>query len=378
MSEKRYLILAEGHSGDPHYGKTARGVIRYAPDPTVAIVDSTRAGELQDGIPIVAGVNDALRFNPTTAVVGVATQGGRFPPEWRELLKASISQGLDVESGLHEFISDDPELADLAARHNVELRDLRKPPAELNVPTGENLLIPAQIALTVGSDCAIGKKTVALELDLEARRRGLASVFVPTGQTGIAIAGWGIAVDAVVSDFLAGAAEQLVVEGSRRGGELLFVEGQGSLSHPAYSGVTLGLIHGSAPHVFVLCHKAGATEIEGYPGHPLAEPARADRAARANRAAATACAGRLPGAQHRRARRRRRPRGDRSGCRGDRPAGRRPSPFRRRAAARCGASRIRGSSIRRHRRSLGSRSRYTFDEERGNLMMGLLQEPQCR
>ena len=267
--EKRYLILAEGHSGDPHYGKTARGVIRYAPDPTVAILDSTRAGETQDGIPIVATVNDALCFNPTTAVVGVATQGGRFPPEWRELLKASISKGLDVESGLHEFISDDPELTELAARHNVELRDLRKPPAELNVPTGENLQIPARIALTVGSDCAIGKKTVALELDLEARRRGLPSVFVPTGQTGIAIAGWGIAVDAVVSDFLAGAAEQLVVEGSRRGGELLFVEGQGSLSHPAYSGVTLGLIHGSAPHVFVLCHKAGATEIEGYPGHPL-------------------------------------------------------------------------------------------------------------
>jgi uncharacterized NAD-dependent epimerase/dehydratase family protein len=267
--EKRYLILAEGHSGDPHYGKTARGVIRYAPDPTVAILDSTRAGETQDGIPIVATVNDALCFNPTTAVVGVATQGGRFPPEWRELLKASISKGLDVESGLHEFISDDPELTELAARHNVELRDLRKPPAELNVPTGENLQIPARIALTVGSDCAIGKKTVALELDLEARRRGLPSVFVPTGQTGIAIAGWGIAVDAVVSDFLAGAAEQLVVEGSRRGGELLFVEGQGSLSHPAYSGVTLGLIHGSAPHVFVLCHKAGATEIEGYPGYPL-------------------------------------------------------------------------------------------------------------
>src|SRR5262249_29878120 len=107
------------------------------------------------------------------------------------------------------------------------------------------------------------------ELDLEARRRGLASVFVPTGQTGIAIAGWGIAVDAVVSDFLAGAAEQLVVEGHDRGGELLFVEGQGSLVHPAYSGVTLGLIHRSAPLVFVLCHRAGSTEIEGYRGHPL-------------------------------------------------------------------------------------------------------------
>jgi uncharacterized NAD-dependent epimerase/dehydratase family protein len=137
------------------------------------------------------------------------------------------------------------------------------------VPTGENLELTAKIALTVGSDCAIGKKTVALELDLEARRRGLASVFVPTGQTGIAIAGWGVAVDAVVSDFLAGAAERLVVEGSRRGGELLFVEGQGSLTHPAYSGVTLGLIHGTAPHVYVLCHRAGAREIEGFPGHRL-------------------------------------------------------------------------------------------------------------
>jgi uncharacterized NAD-dependent epimerase/dehydratase family protein len=199
----------------------------------------------------------------------VATQGGRFPPAWRELLKQCIEAGLDVENGLHEFLGDDPELVELARVHGVELRDLRRPPQGLNVPTGENLAIPATIALTVGSDCAIGKKTVALELDLEARRRGLKSVFVPTGQTGIAIAGWGIAVDAVVSDFLAGAAERLVVEGHRRGGQLLFVEGQGSLVHPAYSGVTLGLIHGSAPHVFVLCHRAGATEIEGYPGAPL-------------------------------------------------------------------------------------------------------------
>jgi uncharacterized NAD-dependent epimerase/dehydratase family protein len=269
VSEKRYLILAEGRSGDPHYGKTARGVIRYAPDPAVVVVDSTRAGEELDTVPVVATVQDALAYEPTTAIVGVATQGGRFPPAWRELLKECIAGGLDVENGLHEFLVDDPELSELAREYAVELRDLRRPPRDLNVPTGENLKLPARIALTVGSDCAIGKKTVALELDLEARRRRLRSVFVPTGQTGIAIAGWGIAVDAVVSDFLAGAAERLVVEGHRRGGDLLFVEGQGSLAHPAYSGVTLGLIHGSAPHVFVLCHQAGATEVEGYPGHPL-------------------------------------------------------------------------------------------------------------
>jgi uncharacterized NAD-dependent epimerase/dehydratase family protein len=263
------LILAEGKSADPHYGKTAHGVLRYRREDVVAILDSERAGETQAGVPIVGSVDEAMAFSPTTALVGVATQGGRFPPAWRELLKSCIAKGLDIENGLHEFVSDDDELSELARRSDVELRDLRKPPAGLNVPTGENLDLPAQIVLTVGSDCAIGKMTVALELDAEARRRGLESTFVPTGQTGIAIAGWGISVDAVVSDFLAGAAEELVVEGFRRGGRLLFVEGQGSLTHPAYSGVTLGLIHGSAPHAFVLCHKGGATEVEGYPGHPL-------------------------------------------------------------------------------------------------------------
>jgi uncharacterized NAD-dependent epimerase/dehydratase family protein len=269
VSEKRYLVLAEGKSGDPHYGKTMRGVVAYSPHPTVAILDSERVGESYEGIPIVGTVEEAVAFEPSTALVGVATQGGRFPPAWRELLKQSIEAGLDVENGLHEFLGDDEELAALAREHGVELRDLRKPPPDLSVPTGENLQVPATIVLTVGSDCAIGKKTVAIELDREARERGFESVFVPTGQTGIAIAGWGIAVDAVVSDFLAGAAEWLVIEGAQRGGKLLFVEGQGSLVHPAYSGVTLGLMHGSAPHAYVLCHRAHATEVEGYPGYPL-------------------------------------------------------------------------------------------------------------
>ena len=269
MAARRILILGEGFSHDSHYGKTMRGIVRYGPDPVVAILDSRRAGASHEGIPIVGTVEDALRFEPTVAIVGVATQGGRFPPAWRELLKTCIANGLDVESGLHEFVSEDPELSELARRHGVLLRDLRRPPDGLGVPSGANLDVDAKIVLTVGSDCAIGKKTVAVELDLEARRRGLESVFVPTGQTGIAIAGWGIAVDAVVADFLAGAAERLVVEGAARGGELLFVEGQGSLIHPMYSGVTLGLVHGAAPHAFVLCHRAGQTEIEGCPGHPI-------------------------------------------------------------------------------------------------------------
>ncbi|MDE3190427.1 MAG: DUF1611 domain-containing protein [Acidobacteriota bacterium] len=267
----RYLILAEGFSADPHYGKTARGVLRYRRADVVAILDSTRAGETEEGVPIVGAVAEAMRYAPTTALVGVATQGGRFPPAWIEILRDCIANGIDVENGLHVFLSDDPELRELAEGNGVALRDLRRPPADLSTATGEVFEVPGTIVLTVGSDCAIGKMTVSLELDLEARRRGERSIFVPTGQTGIAIAGWGIAVDAVVADFIAGAAERLVVEGARRGGDLLWVEGQGSLVHPVYSGVTLGLYHGSAPHLLVLCHESGRDEVEGAGGgpHPL-------------------------------------------------------------------------------------------------------------
>jgi uncharacterized NAD-dependent epimerase/dehydratase family protein len=269
VSAERLLLLAEGASSDAHSGKTMRGILRYRTADVVAIVDSERAGEEEQGVPIVAGAEHGRALGATTAVVGVAPTGGRLPPAWHELLQACLRQGLSVESGLHEFLTDDPVLVELAREAGVALRDLRRPPTGLDVPSGANLELDARIVLTVGSDCAIGKMTVSLELDRESRRRGLASVFVPTGQTGIAIAGWGIAVDAVVADFIAGAAERLVVEGHARGGELLHVEGQGSLVHPAYSGVTLGLLHGSAPHALVLCHRAHATEIDGLPGHRI-------------------------------------------------------------------------------------------------------------
>ena len=272
LRPRKLVILAEGKSDDTHYGKTGRGVMRYRPADVVAVLDSQSTATEHDGFPLVRTVPEARELGATAALVGVATQGGRFPPDWRELLEDCIRGGLDIENGLHEFVSTDPELIELAAEHGVELRDLRKPPPGLNVPTGANLTHSATTILTVGSDCAIGKMTVSLELDREARSRGWKSEFVPTGQTGIAIAGWGIAVDAVVADFIAGAAERLVMGGIERGGEVLFVEGQGSLLHPAYSGVTLGLIHGSAPHGYVLCHKADerfVDEDERYPIPPL-------------------------------------------------------------------------------------------------------------
>ena len=267
--KQRILVLAEGYSHDPHYGKTMRGIVRYRRDEVVAILDSQRAGDEYEGVPIVATVAEVLPLEPDTALVGVAVAGGRLGPEWRVILRDAVDAGLSVVSGMHEFLADDPELGPLAREKGVQIHDLRRPPADLSVPTGENLLHSADVVLTLGSDCAVGKKTMALELHLESKRRGLASEFVPTGQTGIMIAGWGIAVDAVVSDFLAGAAERLVLEGVTRGGDLLWVEGQGALLHPQFSGVTLGLYHGAAPHALVLCHAAGQTEIEGVPGHAI-------------------------------------------------------------------------------------------------------------
>jgi uncharacterized NAD-dependent epimerase/dehydratase family protein len=264
VSEKKYLILAEEFSHDPHYGKTLRGVMRYRRDSVVAILDTQRAGETDDGVPIVGSVDEGMRYGPNTALVGVVTQGGHFPGDWQDVLKSCVAHDLDLENGLHVRLHDIPGLPELAREHSVELLDLREPPTDLSTATGANLDVDATIVLTVGSDCAIGKMTVTCELDLEARERELRSVFVPTGQTGIAIAGWGIAVDAVVSDFLAGAAERLVVEGGKRG-DLLWVEGQGAILHPIYSGVTVGLIHGSAPHLYVLCHEVGRTVTEGDP-----------------------------------------------------------------------------------------------------------------
>ena len=301
------------------------------------MLDSKRAGESEDGVPIVGTVDEALAFEPNTALVGVVTQGGRFPGDWQELLKSCVSHGLDLENGLHVRLRDIPGLTELAAKHGAELRDLREPPADLSTATGENLEVDATIVLTVGSDCAIGKMTAICELDLEARRRGLKSVFVPTGQTGIAIAGWGISVDAVVSDFLAGAAERLVVEGAQA-------------RRPA-----LGRRAGRDPAPDLLgCHRRAdprkrASSVRALPrggadrrrrrpdGVPDPEPVGAGRPPRAHVAQAPAGEGRGDRAEHLHRLRGGGPGGDRGGRGGDRPAGGRSGPVRGRKTPRCSA-----------------------------------------
>jgi uncharacterized NAD-dependent epimerase/dehydratase family protein len=275
MSEK-LAIFAEGLFAHPN-GKTGHGVIRYGTRDVVAVIDSTEAGRsaaavvpfaLRD-VPIVATLREAVERGATTLLIGVAPTGGRLDPAWRATLLEAIDAGLHLEAGLHTQLSDDDELRRAATRAGVALRDLRAAPRDLAVPEGPySRPDSVKVVHSVGSDTVIGKKVVTLELDRAARERGRRSVYVPTGQTGVAIAGWGIAVDHVISDYVAGAGERLVREGSERG-DLLFVEGQGALFHPAYSGVTLGLLHGSAPDLLVLVHKAGAKAMRNYPDLPI-------------------------------------------------------------------------------------------------------------
>src|SRR5436305_6109940 len=150
-----------------------RGVLRYRRDDVVAILDTTRErGDAEGGVPVGQSVVDSLRYQPNTALVGVATQGGRFPPDWVDLIRRCIEHGLHIENGLHVFLSEDPDLEELAYRYGVELRDLRKPPADLSTATGANLQVPATIVLTVGSDRAIGKITYARELERRTRAQG--------------------------------------------------------------------------------------------------------------------------------------------------------------------------------------------------------------
>ncbi len=268
---RRIAILAEG-AFEWHYGKTATGVIRYGKDTVVAVIDSTKAGQdvsqalgasIGIGIPVVRDIHEALKYQPDSLLIGIAPIGGALPESWRWQLLTAINAGLDIISGLHFFISDDEELRAAAKKRGVTIWDVRRPPDNNRVAQFLPHRPGSHTILMVGSDCAVGKMTVALELDREASNRGLSSAFVATGQTGIMISGTGLPVDRIISDFIAGMVEQMVLDFTNEH-DWVFVEGQGALNHPGYSPVTLGLIHGSMPDAMIFCHKPGTTEIEGY------------------------------------------------------------------------------------------------------------------
>ncbi len=265
QARRRLVILTEGQFG-PHSGKTAFGVLRYGRDEVIAVLDSTLAGRSTaewipgSHVPIVGTLAEALampgRPRPDTLLIGIAPTGGRLPDEWRPILHEAIDAGLELHSGLHTFLGDDPELSAAAAIAGVHIIDFRRPPERFETAVGRRHLPGKRVILTVGTDCAIGKMSVALELRNAGRAAGDSVAFVPTGQTGMMIDGWGVSVDRVISDFLNGTVEWLVEEGERLG-DWVIVEGQGSLDHPAYSAVTLGLIHGATPHAMILVHRIG-------------------------------------------------------------------------------------------------------------------------
>ena len=262
---RRLVILTEGYGIDD--AKTATGVIRYGSDDIVAVLDSTMVGrnvsESLPGhdIPFVGRLSDALDrpVGPDGLLLGIAPTGGKLPPAWRSIILEAIDAGLDIHSGLHQFLAEDPEFAGAAARTGSRLIDYRRPPDRMETTLGRRHLPGKRVILTVGTDSAIGKMSVALELVAAGRRDGASAVMVPTGQTGMMIEGWGAAVDRLISDFTNGTVEWLVEQGEARG-DWVFIEGQGSIDHPAYSAVTMGLIHGGTPHAMVLVHKPGVAE----------------------------------------------------------------------------------------------------------------------
>ncbi|MEP6622330.1 MAG: DUF1611 domain-containing protein [bacterium] len=262
----RYLILADG-SFAPEESKTANACIRYTPDHVVGVLDAQHAGKTAQDvlgfggrIPVVATLDEGLALKPNALLIGIAPAGGQLPEAWIALLARAIENGLEIWSGLHSFVSDVPELAALAAKHNVAIHDLRRPPAKLRVANGRVRDVSATVVLTVGTDCNIGKMTTQLQLLGGLRAKGIRTNFAATGQTGILIEGRGIGVDAVIADFIAGAAEALVLE-CAEGADLVLVEGQGSIIHPSYSGVTYGLLHGSLPHAQIMCAQPSRTAI---------------------------------------------------------------------------------------------------------------------
>jgi len=288
-SAPRFLLLAEGSFG-PMSSKTANACLRYTPGRAAAVLDSAQAGRTAEdvlgfggAVPVVATLDEGLALAPNAILVGIAPAGGRLPDAWRALLATAARGGLDVWSGLHTYLAHDPVVADAAREGKARVVDLRRPPADLTVAAGRVRDVDATVVLTVGSDCNIGKMTTQLQLRDAMRARGGRVAFAPTGQTGILIEGRGIAVDAVVADFIAGAAERLVLEAAP-GADVVLVEGQGSIIHPSYSGVTYGLLHGSLPHAMVLCHQPSRRTIANHawvPLPPLAELVRMHEAATA-------------------------------------------------------------------------------------------------
>jgi uncharacterized NAD-dependent epimerase/dehydratase family protein len=267
---RRIVLLTEGHS-EPLAGKTASCLLRYRTADIVAILDSTQAGRPADelfrvggAIPVVATLDEAGPADEL--LIGIAPPGGKVPPAWRPVIVAAVNRGMRVVSGLHDFLADDPEFVAAARDRGVEIRDVRRND-ERDVAKCPPLREECLRILTIGQDISVGKMVTSVELARALQGRGVDAKFIATGQTGIMIEGDGCPIDRVISDFVNGAVEKQVLANQHH--ELLVVEGQATITHPQYSGVSLGLLHGCDPHGMILVYEAGRPHHMGLPHIPL-------------------------------------------------------------------------------------------------------------
>ncbi|MGI9470871.1 MAG: DUF1611 domain-containing protein [Rubripirellula sp.] len=265
-TNRRMVVLTDGHS-NPMTAKTACSVLRYCGNEVLAVYDANAAGQTSENLLGVGGdtpvIGDLSAVpDAQTLLIGIAPPGGKIPEHWRPIVLEAIKRGMNVVSGLHDFLIDDAEFRAAAKSAGGQLIDVRRND-EHDVADRQNIRPDCLRVLTVGQDCCVGKMVVSIELTRALRDRQVDAKFVATGQTGILIEGDGCPIDCVVSDFISGAVEKQII--ANQDHDVLCIEGQGSLAHPRYSAVTLGLLHGSMPHGMILCYEVGREGVHGMP-----------------------------------------------------------------------------------------------------------------
>ncbi len=263
MSIKQPYVLFLGDAPDPLGAKVAQGIKDWRPGLSVGQI--TLPGCNADIGLKNTSIKEAVSLGAKTLVIGVANRGGIISSKWMDVLKEAITAGLDIASGLHNLLRDEPELVNLSKKFNTNLVDVRVP--TVNYPIANGIKRKGKRCLAVGTDCSIGKMYTAIALEKEMKNIGLKATFRATGQTGILITGNGVPLDAVIADFMAGSIEFLTPDNDQDHWDI--IEGQGSLFHPSYSGVTMALIHGGQPDALILCHEPTRSHMRGLPGYSL-------------------------------------------------------------------------------------------------------------
>ena len=263
MTIQQPYVLFLGDAPDPLAAKVAQGIKDWRPG--LSIGQITLPGCKADMGLKNLSIKEAVSMGAKTLVIGVANRGGIISDKWKDVLKEAIISGLDIASGLHNLLRDESELVNLAKIHNTNLIDVRVPTVEYPIANG--IKRSGKRCLAVGTDCSIGKMYTAIALEKEMKNKGLKATFRATGQTGILITGDGVPLDAVIADFMAGSIEHLTPDNDEDHWDI--IEGQGSLYHPSYSGVTMALVHGGQPDALILCHEPTRSHMRGLPGYSL-------------------------------------------------------------------------------------------------------------